>query len=214
MVSDMTTMKNKGEKVEKRVTAGSASPEFVKANFTENKYKETVLISANPFTHKTKFKQLTGNKLEDVFHEHYNLVIEKWDEEKGTVLPEEVRKTTETVEKLYPEKRKIIWFFQPHYPFYTIGDTSGADPEAGKTTLDAWQKAQRGIYKHEHVVKGYKQNIEDVMKHVKKLKQTLTGKTTLTADHGNLIGENGFYGHPKNQNTKQLRETPIDTIKE
>lgn len=36
--------------------------------------------------------------------------------------------------------------------------------------------------------------------------EVVQGKTVLTSDHGNLVGENNLYGHPAESKAKVLRE--------
>lgn len=61
-------------------------------------------------------------------------------------------------------------------------------------------------------MKAYEKNLEQVLEHVEELSNILEGKTVVTADHGDLLGENGLYGHPGNSNLKVLRKVPWDVI--
>lgn len=199
--------------VEDRITQGSCSSEFIENNFSCGGFEDVILVSANLFTSEKWFEKLTGHELENVFYEYFNLFNTDWNEDAGTVLPCKVREKAELVEKLYPEKKKLIWFLQPHYPFYTVGDTLGVNPDSDKIEKGtAWEKAEKEIYSHDFVVKGYRENLKDVISEIDSLKNSLKGRTILTSDHGNYMGENGLYGHPYGDKSVYTRRVPVEVV--
>jgi hypothetical protein len=56
--------------------------------------------------------------------------------------------------------------------------------------------------------KAYNDNLILVLNEVKRLINHLHGKVIITADHGELLGENGFYGHANYKKYKELIEIP------
>ncbi|MFO7991930.1 MAG: hypothetical protein R6U61_06525 [Thermoplasmata archaeon] len=54
---------------------------------------------------------------------------------------------------------------------------------------------------HDALCKAYEKNVEEVLGSIKRLNSNMgtgvknRGKTVITADHGEYLGENGFYGH-------------------
>ncbi len=54
----------------------------------------------------------------------------------------------------------------------------------------------------------YKENLNIVLKHVVELVDAITGKIIITADHGELLGENGLYSHWPGSKNKLLLEIP------
>lgn len=54
----------------------------------------------------------------------------------------------------------------------------------------AWRMVGR-----EGIIKAYADNLRIVLKYVQKLVETLNGKIIITSDHGEMLGEDGFYGH-------------------
>ena len=60
----------------------------------------------------------------------------------------------------------------------------------------------------------YRENLELVLPHVERLLDTIPGKTVVTSDHGNMIGESSFpvpvreYGHPDGIYTPELVTVP------
>lgn len=69
---------------------------------------------------------------------------------------------------------------------------------------------------HEHgdkrVKKAYERNLKVVLEEVSTLVNGLPGKTVITSDHGELLGEGGLYGHAKWSNHPFLRHVPWLTV--
>ena len=199
-----------------RNTLGSQSTEFIQKTFSEGDFSDTIYITANPFFNEKKFKEITGREIHDVFHEVFHTYMDKWDDEENTVMPESVVQDAKTAEKLFPDKRKIIHFMQPHYPFVNsdIADTGlNPDLDRGKDEYSLWQLAEMGEYDRNDLWKPYRENLELVMPHAEELAKTLSGTTVITADHGNLVGEYGLYGHPRGLKHKPLKKVPWDVRK-
>jgi hypothetical protein len=104
-----------------RYTAGSNSSSYFSRNFSSGNWSDTVYVSGNPFSHPSNFEDLTGSHPEDVFHTIFYVFENKWDEDIGTVMPDEMVSRSIVAEKLFPEKKKIIHLMQPHSP-YLAGD--------------------------------------------------------------------------------------------
>jgi hypothetical protein len=200
-----------------RYTVGSQSTEFIEKTFSEGDYTDTIYITANPFFNEEKFREITGRKPEDVFHEVFHTYMDKWDDENNTVMPESLVQDAKTAEKLFPEKRKIIHFMQPHYPFVNsdLADTGiNPDLDRGRKDFSLWQLAEMGDYEREELWQPYRENLELVMPHAEELVEYLPGTTVITADHGNMVGESGLYGHPRGLKLKPLRKVPWDVRKD
>lgn len=54
----------------------------------------------------------------------------------------------------------------------------------------------------------YEENLKYALRQVQKLVKDLDGKTIITSDHGELLGENRNYAHPSNSGNPILREVP------
>jgi hypothetical protein len=71
--------------------------------------------------------------------------------------------------------------------------------------LPFWQQPMAGAWdaSNEDIWDAYRENLRMVLPHVENLLGELEGKTVVTADHGNMIGERGTpipiseYGHPR-----------------
>ena len=199
-----------------RTTMESNSGSFIEENFSQGNWEDTVVITANPFYNPEHFKERTGRELEDTFHTVFQVWSTDWNEEKGTVMPEKMIEKVETAEKLFPKKRKIIHFMQPHYPFIDsdidVGGYGDAFKEDAENKKNIWQQMEGGRKDHEEVIQAYKDNFTVMKPHLEKLSEILDGETYVTADHGNLIGESGFYGHPPGSKAKTLRKVPWDKL--
>lgn len=194
--------------LEHRISLGSTSEEFLERNFAGEIHHDTVYVNANPY--------VSYLDLDDgTFHAVVDL-LDEWDDDLQTVLPETVVDAAIDAHREHPRKRLIVHFMQPHTPF--IGKTGrelgmgGWNPDQETAGLDGdtiWQYLRRhppnsedGI-DLEMVWDAYNENLDIVLEHVETLLEELDGTTVITADHGNLVGERlspiptkRMYGHP------------------
>jgi hypothetical protein len=184
----------------KRTTVGGHSREFLEKTFSEGDFSNIVYISANFHTDPRLFKEATGREPEEVFHAIYQTHDTDWGED-NIVPPEAVLRDARSARKLFSDKRLIVHFMQPHHPFKSL-DLSDYEETA------VWKLAERGEIDDDKLWKHYRKNLEFVMPYVRELSEELEGKTFLTADHGNLVGENGLYHHPYGASSKPVREVP------
>jgi hypothetical protein len=196
------------------VSKGAHSWEFMQGNFANKSFPDTVYVTANP--HSTRSS-------EDVFYLRKYL-FESWNSRLGTVLPEDVAKAGIEAHTKYPNKRLIIHFMQPHEPH--LGPTANqyrdeldikgfgmpeADHQDGMLFNEA---AERGLLSDEKIEQAYRETLNIAMKYVNKLIDDLNGKSVITADHGQMLGEqwapltSKTYGHPHDLYTKELCHVP------
>lgn len=62
----------------------------------------------------------------------------------------------------------------------------------------------------DEIIEAYEENLEIVLQHAEELAENLDGKTVITADHGELLGEKGLFSHPNKFEAKKLRKVPWD----
>ncbi|MFC7188722.1 hypothetical protein ACFQL7_01880 [Halocatena marina] len=202
-------------------SAGSHSREFITRNFLGTTHHDTVYITSNPFA-----SLLDG----DTFHAVINLFDDEWDEDVHTVRPESVVAATIEAHEAYPEKRIIAHFMQPHYPFlgergsqFESGGVSGDVVGNGKNTNTApsiWHLLDigRSPVDSQTAREGYIENFALVQEHVQGLLGELDGKSVITSDHGNLLGERLWptpirkFGHPEGVRKPGLIEVPWHEI--
>lgn len=187
---------------------GSKTGEFLKANFSGDIFSDTVYISANP--------QVQLHAIEENFHDCVRLWETDWDDELNTVPPKRVFDMALEINDKYPNKRLIVHFIQPHYPF--IGETGrqidhGEMIGAGlikdeRSYRSIWEQLRDGLVDEELVWEAYRENLELTLPHVETLVSELPGKSVVTSDHGNAFGEWSIYGHPADRHISPLVKVP------
>lgn len=199
--------------LESRISLGSSSEEFMERNFVDEQFHDTVYVSANPFIPKLGLNEGT-------FHAVVEL-LDDWDEQLQTVRPDTVAEAAREAHEQYPNKRLIVHFMQPHTPF--IGGL-GREMVGGGWTMDHDVEDDPGIWDRlrdgedvplERVWEAYKENLDIVLEEVEPLLSDLNGKSVITADHGNLVGERlspiptrQKYGHPYGVHAEELVKVP------
>jgi len=190
-----------------RESRGSATKEWLAANVDGRDLHDTVYVTANP--------QLERNRRSwDVnFHETVNVWLETgWDERTGTVLAETMTEAAIRAHEEFPHKRLLVHYMQPHYPFVpaeTDFDKGHLDsiesPDDAAGGKNVWELMFTGDLEIslDELWAVYVENLEYVLKHVKDLLAAMPGKTVITADHGNYVGERASpipireFGHPR-----------------
>jgi hypothetical protein len=196
---------------------GSQSREFMERNFTDH-YHDTVYITGNPFT---AFLD------DDVFHATINLFDEQWDDELMTIRPESMVEASLKANEEFPNKRLIVHFMQPHYPFIgergrqidsggITGQTRGMNTKSSDRAPSVWSRLNSGdpAVDPETVWDAYIENFELVSGYATELAETLDGKSVITSDHGNMFGERLWpipvrrFGHPPGVRAPGLINVP------
>lgn len=198
-------------------SVGSSTSEWTENNFKKGEYKDTVFIAGNPFLSSIKLKEIVGDNpfyhIEDVWD--YG-----WDEDLNTVHPREINKAARKVMKKHPDKKMIIHYLQPHYPF--IGEHKivhdgfknlrnvkiKKEESVELEGRNPWDDLAEGLIELDDFMVAYSDNLKLVLKYVEELLPELKGKTIITADHGNCIGEMGLHQHPAGFHIKPLIEVP------
>ena len=179
--------------LKKVASRGSSTVEFLKENFLGRRFPDTVYVTANPYV---------SIMLKDAFYKVIDVWLEGWDDALGTVPPDIVTAMAIEAKELYPDKRLIVHYMQPHSPF--IGEY--------RVEGNFWQVALK--YGAKVAMKAYESNLKLVLSYVKYLIRVLNGKTVITSDHGNACGERvtflriPIYGHPTGIHIPALIEVP------
>jgi hypothetical protein len=207
--------------LEHRVSLGSNTEEFLKRNFSGGQFDDVVYVTANP---------QVDVRLDAPFHDVVSVWRDAWDEEFDTVTPESMVEATRRAYEEHPNKRIISHFVQPHYPFIgprgreLFGEQAGlelskrmADGERAESDhLNVWDMLQRGEIDGSTLWEAYVENLEITLPHVEELVGELGGRTVVTSDHGNLVGERPspcpvpmkMYGHPPGVHADSLVKVP------
>lgn len=179
---------------------GSGTGEWTQQNFAGGSFGDTVYVTSNPHT-----SQIAG----DSFHRLYECWRDNFDDDSGTVHPEPVVEAARTAIESHPNKRLVVHFMQPHHPFVRREETQYGgwqrDYEGSegdwKRPIHVWDALEMGLIDRETVWEAYADNLEYVMPHVERLVDELPGRSVITSDHGNFLGERVWpvpirlYGH-------------------
>jgi hypothetical protein len=188
--------------------------EFLETNTAGKQLHDVVYVTANP--HVYHLEPATFHAVVDT--------LDRWDPTLQTVPPGIVTNAALEAAAQYPHKRMLIHYMQPHYPFlgptgYKL-DHRGHRPHADADVLREpniwailqWQKDPS--ITEEMVRQAYIENLELVLEHVHTLLDEFEGRTVVSADHGNLIGDRLWpipvrgYGHPPGLRAPALIEVP------
>lgn len=156
----------------------------------------------------------------------FHRVIECWQDAVNEELngPDPAVTTNAAIRahKEHPNKRIVVHYMQPHYPFLQdpnlhfteFSGTEQWDVNADPRATDVWEALRAGIVDRDEVWDAYGRNLEYVMEEVDELLDTVSGKVVLSSDHGNLLGEITYpvpfreYGHPMHLAQPSLTTVP------
>jgi len=209
------------------ISKGSHSKEFCNANFSGKNFNDTVYVTANGYG-----ARIAQNVFHDLIFTDEDDTIPDTDVLHSTakgMAPSTVYDAAIDAKEKYPNKRIIVHFMQPHNPFLGSKaqeirenlEQSGLvirscnakkvkkydihDDLVMRTLIDA---AEEGYISKAELREVYVENLEIVLKYIEDLISELPGRTVVTADHGNYLGEQDQFGHPKYEYVEELRKVP------
>jgi hypothetical protein len=185
---------------------------WLEANFNGGRLYDTVYVTANP-----QFERLR-DQYDIEFHDVINVWREDgWDEELNTVHPETTAKYAERAAEDYPNKRLLIHFMQPHFPFIPAPfEDDKLQPDIDADNSGFWLKLNdgRSSLTRDELWEAYRENLQVALPYVEDLLTGLEGRNVVTSDHGNLIGERTspipvrYWGHPMGIYAEELVTVP------
>lgn len=205
---------NRFDEFQSVVSLGSRTDEWTYENFHGGTFGDTVYVTGSPVTSKI---------LSNEFHDLIEVWREGFDEEKGGILPSTVAKAGREAREKYPDKRIIVHFMQPHIPFvhspevnfrewwtpYNDFEETDADPPR-----TVWGALGMGLVEYDEVWESYQENLRYGFKEAIDLADDLAGRTVITSDHGNMMGERTWpvpikiYAHPRGLRASPLVDVP------
>ena len=157
--------------LESRLSRGSTSEEFIRGNFSNLIAYDTVYFSDNPWY---------GRLHRGIDSELYHFSFCERDAFDGTVShPATVTDAALEYYEEHPNKRFIVHYMQPHAPYFTA---DGAE-------RFRWPGENKYDCSPAEVQKAYIDNLRCVLGEIPRLIESMDGKTVVTADHGELLGE-------------------------
>ena len=213
----------KGE-LERRISRGTWTVEFLRENFTEG-CEDIVYVTSNPYV-----DRYIGDKLYKVV----SVWKYGWSEKFKTVLPSEVYRYALRAIKKYSDRRLVIHFMQPHHPYLVLSERDDVLSNIRRSVLygeDGKRDMKGSIsniysvnvyaeYDIRTIIRAYEDNLRMVIPYVEALLNELPGKTVITSDHGESFGDRihplipiRFYGHGFTR-LKSLVEVPWLVVSE
>ncbi|MXR20229.1 hypothetical protein [Halobacterium bonnevillei] len=171
------SVNNLSGRLERRTSQAAVTWSFLKQNFENRQLYDSVYVAANA---------VVGENVDrlDVFK-----LVGLWkssDQDRYDVVePTTVVQEALSQNEKYPDKRLIVHFLQPHTPFL-LRDGERIPADSPYRNFDA---VRRGDVSESEIRQVYEENVTNVLNHVEKLVENLDGKTVVTADHGELLGE-------------------------
>jgi hypothetical protein len=194
-----------------RISLGSNTDEYIRENFSDGDFSDVVYVTANPKFSSQIFSDLTDREPDEVFHEVFHTYSTDWDEDNSTCMPEVMLRDARTAKRFFPDKKLVIHFMQPHGPFIDWNEGCVNSEVKREELLDQWDLGRRGLVDDDVLWNHYKRDLEFVMPVVREI-SNFEGKTVVTSDHGNYVGEMSLYGHPENEESEILRKVPLDEV--
>ncbi len=200
--------------LQSRISKGVDSNEFIRENFLGNEFADTVYVTANP--HVSILDK-------SVFHDIITEPISDWDFEYQCVKPETVTKFAKKAHQMYPHKRIIVHYMQPHDPpLGPIADDlrsqhqiGGTDPNSNQSTdMRIMELVADGKIDEKRAHLAYRETLQIVLSEVTDLLEDVSGKVVISSDHGEMFGEDPYpflgklYEHYKNPKTIELCKVP------
>ena len=194
---------------EPRWSPASATKEFIIDNFAGRTLHDTVYLTANSWYMRLR------DEIDSEVYELIDLHMGDGDgsyhtEEFKVVLPDAMTEQATRTAEEYPNKRLIVHYLQPHYPYFgPIGRRYfPPGPENMRENIAAVDATPRMVRE------AYSENLELVLSAVADLLPSLEGKTVITSDHGEMLGDrHDFlpmrdYGHAIKLYNEALTKVP------
>ncbi|WP_181686641.1 hypothetical protein [Halorhabdus salina] len=185
-----------------KYSVASSSGEWIPKTFDGVDTSEVAYVTANPFS-----KMLLDDEDFLVLDEVWDYAV---DEAIRTIPADAVTDRGITAYRKHNPDKLILHYMQPHYPFVPNPMDDGLPlHDFGQNPWDdVWDKLHASEVDRDEVWRNYRANLEYVLDSVNTLLDNIDGEVLITADHGNLLGEWGLYGHPDKVPIKALKRVP------
>lgn len=212
-------------------SVGSTSKEWIEQTFTDqyaDKISETAYITGNPYSNtllgkhqKIEYGTTYGTWIEEVNWteplikdvtvdgKQVGHIEPLWGETGEDAPFEESQKphsiTNHTIKaaRSGDYKHVIAHYMQPHSPYFASSKSYDNLKEYEKQPFKALKEGKK-----QEVWEAYIDNLRYVLDNVEQLLQNVDGSVVITADHGELMGEQGMYYHMPGNIHPKLRKVP------
>ena len=190
--------------VESVRSVGSSSSEWLENTFLGHpETGHTVMVTGNTWTD----RYLDG----DAFAALDEVWKYAWDDEYDTVPADAITDRAIAMARERSPERLVVHYMQPHHPFVADpldGDGGLARTGSHSNAANPWVMLRRGEVTTERVWRASEATLRYVLESVASLLDNVDGRVAITADHGNLFGEWGLYGHPMHTPVPALLSVP------
>ena len=173
-------------------SVGSSSSEWLENTFRGRPETErTVMVTGNTWTDRYLAAEDFA-ALDEVWKY-------AWNEDLNTVPARAVTDRAIAHARQSAPERLVVHYMQPHHPFVPeplSNDDGLARSSIHNNPTNPWVLLRRGDLTADRVWNAYEANLQYVLDEVETLLANVDGRVAITADHGNLFGEWGLYGHP------------------
>ncbi len=204
-------------KLAKRISLGSHTATWLKRTFRERDSEagKIVYLATNPHI---SGKYLARMGIDAQFAHVEELFTTCWDARERTVMPQRMAEEYLRLRERFPGKKFILHFLQPHSPY--VGKTrirTGQRPDmpspvnadgvplTAPTDLALIEDCQVSLADG---LKAYDDNLRLALEVIIGLLPSIPGRVAITADHGELFGEYGVFGHVEEMYVPELIEVP------
>ncbi len=220
------------------ISKGSHSREFYRKNFQDRLYNDTVAVSANPYTPtvaqdtffdlRTTFgdTQTAEDKSRvDTIETNDGYTMEATHVD--NVNPGRLNELAMSSLERHPNKRLIVHYMQPHDPYlgemaadirdsfredgYSFRYWADADSVSDDDPNGLMALATDGQIAPEQMREVYKENLRITLGYIKDFLSKIDGRTVITSDHGELLGErvgSKRFFHYNEMYVEELRKVP------
>lgn len=195
----------------KAISPASNTPGWMKLTWTD--FYDLTYFSGNPYIN-SHGVPLGKYMPKDHFKRIIDVWNKGWSDELGTVPPENMNKAVINQKQ---KGRCVIHYVQPHRPYIGLSGIRRSGMILRNKMLDQPlpKPIPIGRTPKEKVKEAYILTLKLVLKYVSELIPYLHGKTVITADHGELLGELDEWGrHPPAIDHPVLREVPWFIVNE
>lgn len=215
------------DEVESIWSVGSASHEWICKTFTNEHRKaisETALVTSNPFFPQTFNDRTFPPKAYSIpvmwpewdvvekssFAKFLHVHRHDYDEHFPEAPPDVMTDYAINVARNGAFDRMVVHYLQPHTPY--IADAYAENRPPTEIEADPWTAMEQGVATVNEVKELYLENLRFVLDSIEQLVRNVDApKVVITADHGELFGELGLYGHPEGFVHPTLKKVPWAT---
>lgn len=202
--------------VERRESRGSTSREFIRGNFSDRALHDVVYVSGNRWF--MQLRDVINSEVHAYRDVERDFHVDRLDDDKSDVgyvpRPETVLNSAVEAAEEFPNKRLIIHLMQPHKPY--LG------PKSDQFTYDGGLRSTMAASSatDEVLREAYQDTLEITLDLVASTLDSIDGRTVITADHGELLGERlrpipvRWYGHLEGMYVPELVDIPWQVVKE